>query len=131
MSGGVSADRRRSLKTNGRPGVKQLSERFNALSQERDDVGKRRPDQIKRACGEDEKLGWKKTSGLLCPGRGERRRGSVNDVQSLEYSRTLQGGIDGRGLQFGGQSRILTADSADTGPGTGFGELGQEERRRR
>ena len=55
----------------------------------------------------------------------------MNDVQSQEYSRTLQGRIDGRGLQFGGQSRILTADSADTGPGTGFGELGQEKRRRR
>ena len=55
----------------------------------------------------------------------------MNDVQSQEYSRTLQGRIDGRGLQFGGQSRILTADSADTGVGTNFGELGEETRRRR
>ena len=55
----------------------------------------------------------------------------MNDVQSSEYSRTLRGRIDGRGLLFWGQSRILTADSADTGPGTGFGELGQETRRRR
>ena len=121
-----------SLKNIGRLGVKQLSERFNALSQERDDAVGRHPGHVKRACDDDVKLGLKKTSSLLlCTGGEERRRGSVKDVQLSEYSRTLQGRIEGRGLQFGGQSEILTTNSADTGLGTGFGELGQETRRRR
>ena len=55
----------------------------------------------------------------------------MKEVQSSEYSRTLQGEIEGRGLPCGGQSSILTADSADMGLGTNFGELGEETRRRR
>ena len=120
--------------TSGPLGVKQLSEKFNALSQESGDGGGRRPGHIKRVCGDGDELGWKKTSDepdLLCSGRGERRRGSVKEVQPFEYSRTLRGEIEGRGLPCGGQSSILTADSADTGLGTNFGELGEETRRRR
>ena len=50
-----------SIKNIGRMGVKQLSERFNALAQERDDTVSRRPGHVKRVWDDDDvKLGMKK-----------------------------------------------------------------------
>ena len=122
-----------SVKTSGRLGVKQLSERFNALSEGRGDAVNHRPGQLRHVSVGDDEMRLKKTSDksdMLCPGREERRRASVNDVQTLQHSRTFQGKISGRGFPCGGQRSILTDDSTKPGPGTNFGELGQETRRR-
>ena len=117
----------------GRLNVRQLSERFNALSEGCGEGGRLRPDPYKRPGEGDGRLGRKKTfeeSDVMCPGNEERRRGWVKDVQTIVSSRTFQGEIKGRGFPCGGQSGIETDDSADTRHGSNFGELGQETARR-